>query len=88
MRMRLKRYVDAIGVHETSIMQYMEDYGMKYRILDEILLETLFYPNTKKQWQRPEKWSLPLFFNVSNRPQSHPSGTDRRSRVLPGADAV
>ena len=29
MRMRLKRYVDAIGVHETSIMQYMEDYGMK-----------------------------------------------------------
>ena len=39
MRMRLKRYVDAIGVHETSIMQYMEDYGMKYRILDEILLE-------------------------------------------------
>ena len=40
MRMRLKRYVDAIGVHETSIMQYMEDYGMKYRILDEILLET------------------------------------------------
>lgn len=40
MRMRLKRYVDAIGVHETSIMQYMEDYWMKYRILDEILLET------------------------------------------------
>lgn len=31
MRMRLKRYVDAIGVHETSIMQYMEDYGMKSR---------------------------------------------------------
>ena len=48
----------------------------------------IFYSNTKKQWQRSEKWSLPLFFNVSNRPQSHPSGTDRRSRVLPGADAV
>ena len=45
MRMRLKRYVDAIGVHETSIMQYMEDYGMKYRILDEIWRQVLVWQN-------------------------------------------
>ncbi len=32
-------YVDAIAAHETSIKQYMEDYGLSYRILDGSLLD-------------------------------------------------
>ena len=36
----LKGYVDAIGSHETSILQYEKDYGVDLRILDEPLLET------------------------------------------------
>ena len=33
-----KGYVDAIGSHETSILQYMADYGVELRILDQPLL--------------------------------------------------
>ncbi len=33
-----KDYVDAIAVHETSILQYMKDYDVSYRILDEKLM--------------------------------------------------
>ena len=33
-----KGYVDAIGSHETSIRQYMADYDMELRLLDEPLL--------------------------------------------------
>ena len=33
-----KGYVDAVAAHETSILQYMADYGAEYRILDEPLL--------------------------------------------------
>ncbi len=33
-----KGYVDAVASHETSILQYMEDYGIDYRILDEKLM--------------------------------------------------
>ena len=33
-----KGYADAIAAHETSILQYMSDYGMELRILDEPLL--------------------------------------------------
>lgn len=33
-----KDYVDAIAAHETSILQYMKDYGISYRILDEPLM--------------------------------------------------
>ena len=33
-----KGYVDAVAAHETAILQYMKDYGVKYRILDEPLL--------------------------------------------------
>lgn len=32
-----KGYVDAIAAHETAILQYMSDYDMEYRILDEPL---------------------------------------------------
>ena len=32
-----KGYVDAIAAHETAIIQYMEDYGLEYRILEEPL---------------------------------------------------
>ncbi len=32
-----KGYVDAIAAHETSILQYMEDYTAEFRILDEPL---------------------------------------------------
>lgn len=32
-----KGYVDAIAAHEESIVQYMKDYGVEYRILDEPL---------------------------------------------------
>lgn len=35
-----KGYVDAIAAHEMSIRQYMLDYGVKYRILDEDILTT------------------------------------------------
>ena len=35
-----KGYVDAIAAHEISIRQYMSDYDIEYRILDEELLET------------------------------------------------
>lgn len=35
-----KGYVDAIAAHEISIRQYMTDYDIKYRILDEDLLKT------------------------------------------------
>lgn len=33
-----KGYVDAVAAHETAIRQYMSDYGVEYRILDEPLL--------------------------------------------------
>ncbi|MBU5435650.1 ABC transporter substrate-binding protein [Pseudoflavonifractor sp. MSJ-37] len=33
-----KGYVDAIAAHETAILQYMKDYDVEYRILDEPLL--------------------------------------------------
>lgn len=33
-----KGYADAVGAHETSILQYMKDYDMKYRILPEPLM--------------------------------------------------
>ena len=32
--------VDAISAHETAIRQYMQDYGVEYRILKESILET------------------------------------------------
>lgn len=35
-----KGYVDAVAAHETSIRQYMKDYDVSYRILDESLLTT------------------------------------------------
>lgn len=35
-----KGYVDAIAAHEISIRQYMQDYDMDYRILDESLFVT------------------------------------------------
>lgn len=33
-----KGYADAIGAHETSILQYMKDYDVEYRILPEPLM--------------------------------------------------
>ena len=36
-----KGYVDAIAAHETSIQQYIKDYGAKIRILDEAILTTV-----------------------------------------------
>ncbi len=33
-----KGYVDAIAAHEESIKQYMKDYGVEYRILEEPLM--------------------------------------------------
>lgn len=33
-----KGYVDAVAAHETSIRQYMKDYNVEYRILDDPLL--------------------------------------------------
>ena len=33
-----KGYADAVAAHETAILQYMQDYGLKYRILEEPLL--------------------------------------------------
>ena len=35
-----KGYVDAIAAHETAIRQYMKDYDVDYRILDESILTT------------------------------------------------
>ncbi len=35
-----KGYVDAIAAHETAVEQYMKDYEMSYRILDEDILTT------------------------------------------------
>ena len=32
-----KGYVDAVAAHETAIMQYMKDYDLEYRILEEPL---------------------------------------------------
>lgn len=32
-----KGYVDAVAAHETSILQYMQDFGTEYRILNEPL---------------------------------------------------
>lgn len=34
-----KGYVDAVAAHETVILQYMKDYDVNYRILDDPLLE-------------------------------------------------
>lgn len=34
-----KGYVDAVAAHETSIIQYMKDFDVEYRILDESLLD-------------------------------------------------
>ena len=34
-----KGYVDAIAAHETSIRQYMKDYEVEYRILEESLMD-------------------------------------------------
>ena len=33
-----KGYVDAVAAHETAILQYMKDYNLQYRILEEPLL--------------------------------------------------
>ena len=33
-----KGYVDAVAAHETAILQYMKDYDLQYRILEEPLL--------------------------------------------------
>lgn len=33
-----KDYVDAVAAHETSILQYMKDYDISYRILEEPLM--------------------------------------------------
>ena len=33
-----KGYVDAVAAHETAILQYMSDYELEYRILEEPLL--------------------------------------------------
>ncbi|MBU5479743.1 transporter substrate-binding domain-containing protein [Blautia sp. MSJ-19] len=33
-----KGYVDAVAAHETAILQYMKDYDLEYRILEEPLL--------------------------------------------------
>ena len=33
-----KGYADAVGEHETSILQYMKDYDVEYRILPEPLM--------------------------------------------------
>lgn len=33
-----EEYVDAIAAHETAIEQYIKDYGINYRILDESLM--------------------------------------------------
>lgn len=33
-----KGYADAIAAHKTAILQYMKDYNVQYRILDETLL--------------------------------------------------
>ena len=33
-------YVDAVATHEMAILQYMEDYGAEFRILDKPLLGT------------------------------------------------
>ena len=33
-----KGYADAVAAHETAILQYMKDYDLKYRILEEPLL--------------------------------------------------
>ena len=33
-------YVDAVATHEMAILQYMEDYGAEFRILDKPLLVT------------------------------------------------
>ena len=33
-----KGYADAVAAHETAILQYMQDYGLEYRILNEPLL--------------------------------------------------
>lgn len=35
-----KGYVGAIAAHETSVQQYIKDYGAKIRILDEAILTT------------------------------------------------
>ena len=35
-----KGYADAIAAHETSVQQYIKDYGAKIRILDEAILTT------------------------------------------------
>jgi len=32
-----KGYADAVAAHETSILQFMSDFGIEYRILDEPL---------------------------------------------------
>lgn len=36
----LEKLVDAIAAHETSVQQYIKDYGAKIRILDEAILTT------------------------------------------------
>ena len=33
----IKGYADALAAHETAIQQFMEDYSVKYRVLDEPL---------------------------------------------------
>ena len=35
-----KGYADALSAHETAIRQYMKDYDMQFRILDETLMVT------------------------------------------------
>ena len=78
-----KGYADALAAHETAIRQYMEDYNIKFRILDEPLETVGLGVAFDKNDDRGIEKQLTEILN-----QMRNDGTEKKiiSRYIPDAD--
>ena len=78
-----KGYADALAAHETAIRQYMEDYNIKFRILDEPLETVGLGVAFDKNDDRGIEKQLTEILN-----QMRNDGTEKKiiSRYIPAAD--
>ena len=74
-----KGYADALAAHETAIRQYMEDYNIKFRILETVGLGVAFDKNDDRGIEK----QLTEILN-----QMRNDGTEKKiiSRYIPDAD--
>ena len=78
-----KGYADALAAHETAIRQYMEDYNIKFRILDEPLETVGLGVAFDKNDDRGIEKQLTEILN-----QMRNDGTEKKiiSRYIPDSD--